>query len=115
MDHIEIVAIVALFDNNLAGLNATLEHRVQDVLHLLLVQGAEQEDVTDGVGQLLALVVRFREDHFGPIVLVLLRVVRFRKDGLTTAGESSYWWLCNRTIIVRDQRGNNAKETIANE
>ena len=93
--NVEVVPVVALLDHQLAGLDDPLEHGVQHLLHLLLVEGAEQKDVADGLGQSLALLVRLREDHLAAVVLVLLGVVSLGEDGLATSRKSTNRWFWN--------------------
>lgn len=60
LDNVKIVSVVPLSDDGLPVLDLPLEHGVQHVLHLLLVQRAEQQDVTDRLRQPGPLLVRLR-------------------------------------------------------
>lgn len=98
LDHIEVVAVVALTDNVLVRDRLLLEHGIQHLVHLLLLQRPEQQNILHRIDQARSLLVSLGEyDGGGALIVVriVLRVVCLGKHGFAANREPGHQRLCN--------------------
>ena len=63
LNDIEVVPVCPLGDDVLSLDDLPVEHGVEDLVQLLGVQGAEEQDALHGLQQTLALDIGLRVDH----------------------------------------------------
>ena len=101
LDHVKVVALLALLDDGLSGLEVALEHVADDLVHLLLRQALEERRASHRTADRLDLLLRLGRRAGGGCTLHLDRadvvLTSLSGDSRATAngggGLLRRWWL----------------------